>query len=142
MPSQIENSTSRYLKEKELDDCNDRRKTYSTREREREREREATDSGQEHPQRSPQPILMVGSVWVRGAVGAVLLAAMAAVWRAPGAEAHGRLLQPASRSSVWRVPGYGHIAPHNYNDNELNCGGLGVSTEASCWTAAFSELRR
>ena len=38
---------------------------------------------------------------------------------------HGRLMDPPSRSSVWRqnIPG----AVINYNDNSLFCGGFGVS---------------
>lgn len=34
---------------------------------------------------------------------------------------HGRLLEPPSRSSMWRV---GFKTPKNYNDNQLNCGGF------------------
>ena len=38
--------------------------------------------------------------------------------------AHARLLQPASRASLWRfVDG----APNDYDDNEGNCGGRAVS---------------
>ena len=37
---------------------------------------------------------------------------------------HGRLLEPPSRSSMWRV---GFKTPKNYNDNQLNCGGFMVS---------------
>ncbi|XP_014238731.1 uncharacterized protein LOC106660313 [Trichogramma pretiosum] len=36
---------------------------------------------------------------------------------------HGRLIDPVARSSAWR---YGFKAPHNYNDNELFCGGVGI----------------
>ncbi|XP_045185095.2 uncharacterized protein LOC123543096 [Mercenaria mercenaria] len=36
---------------------------------------------------------------------------------------HGRLIQPAQRSSAWR---FGYDNPINYNDNELFCGGAGV----------------
>ncbi|XP_045183781.2 uncharacterized protein LOC123542162 [Mercenaria mercenaria] len=36
---------------------------------------------------------------------------------------HGRLKQPAQRSSAWR---YGFDNPPNYNDMELFCGGFGV----------------
>ena len=39
-------------------------------------------------------------------------------------EGHGRLLEPPSRSSMWRQ-GYSNLI--NYNDNELNCGGANVS---------------
>ena len=38
---------------------------------------------------------------------------------------HGRLVEPPSRSSMWR---YGFDTPHNYDDNAINCGGLYVST--------------
>ena len=38
---------------------------------------------------------------------------------------HGRLVEPPSRSSMWR---YGFNTPHNYDDNALNCGGLNVGT--------------
>ncbi|XP_048506013.1 uncharacterized protein LOC105686872 isoform X2 [Athalia rosae] len=34
---------------------------------------------------------------------------------------HGRLIEPPSRASMWR---YGFDTPHNYNDNELYCGGF------------------
>ncbi|OWF49967.1 hypothetical protein KP79_PYT23205 [Mizuhopecten yessoensis] len=33
---------------------------------------------------------------------------------------HGRLLEPAGRSSMWR---FGYNTPVNYNDNQLFCGG-------------------
>ncbi|XP_018496560.1 uncharacterized protein LOC100907903 [Galendromus occidentalis] len=36
-------------------------------------------------------------------------------------DGHGRLLDPPSRSSMWRM---GFRTPKNYNDNELFCGGL------------------
>lgn len=36
---------------------------------------------------------------------------------------HGRLMDPPSRSSMWRL---GFETPANYNDNELFCGGFGV----------------
>ena len=38
----------------------------------------------------------------------------------PGTEGHGRLLEPPSRASAWRV---GFDTPPNYSDNELYCGG-------------------
>jgi len=41
---------------------------------------------------------------------------------------HGRLLDPAGRSTIWRTPGFGHL-PHNYNDNQLFCGGYQVQYE-------------
>ena len=34
---------------------------------------------------------------------------------------HGRLMDPPSRNSMWKV---GFQNPANYNDNELNCGGF------------------
>ena len=37
---------------------------------------------------------------------------------------HGRLVDPPSRSSVWR---YGFNTEHNYEDNQLFCGGFTVS---------------
>lgn len=39
-------------------------------------------------------------------------------------DAHGRLLEPPARNTLWR---FGFKAPANYNDNELFCGGIGVS---------------
>ncbi|XP_042903334.1 uncharacterized protein [Parasteatoda tepidariorum] len=38
-------------------------------------------------------------------------------------QGHGRLLEPPSRSSMWR---FGYNSPPNYNDNELFCGGIYV----------------
>ena len=38
-------------------------------------------------------------------------------------EGHGRLLEPPSRASAWRL---GFATPINYNDNELFCGGFNV----------------
>jgi len=38
-----------------------------------------------------------------------------------GVEGHGRLIEPPSRSSMWR---YGFDTPPNYNDHELYCGGF------------------
>ncbi|GFO23683.1 hypothetical protein PoB_005018800 [Plakobranchus ocellatus] len=40
-----------------------------------------------------------------------------------GVKGHGRLLEPPSRGSMWRL---GYPAPVNYNDNQLFCGGVGV----------------
>lgn len=37
---------------------------------------------------------------------------------------HGRLMEPPSRSSMWRL---GYNTPHNYQDNELFCGGFQVN---------------
>lgn len=42
-----------------------------------------------------------------------------------GVSAHGRLISPPSRSSMWR---FGFSTPENYNDNELFCGGIAVIT--------------
>ncbi|XP_012282768.1 uncharacterized protein LOC105700977 [Orussus abietinus] len=39
----------------------------------------------------------------------------------PEAIGHGRLIEPPSRASMWR---YGFDTPHDYNDNELYCGGF------------------
>ncbi|UYV73625.1 hypothetical protein LAZ67_11000076 [Cordylochernes scorpioides] len=52
-----------------------------------------------------------------------LLLAVAAVLLPRPAEAHGRLLEPPSRSSMWR---FGFRTKPNYNDNELFCGGWAV----------------
>jgi len=36
---------------------------------------------------------------------------------------HGRMMNPAARSSVWRVPQFAHLnPPTNWNDNEIWCG--------------------
>ncbi|GAB6020732.1 hypothetical protein CHUAL_003396 [Chamberlinius hualienensis] len=51
--------------------------------------------------------------------GAILLAVLAMASKS--VEAHGRLLQPPSRSTMWR---FGFRTPPNYNDHELFCGGL------------------
>ena len=42
----------------------------------------------------------------------------------PGVQGHGRLMEPPSRGSMWRV---GFNTPKDYNDNQLNCGGFAVS---------------
>jgi hypothetical protein len=39
--------------------------------------------------------------------------------------AHGRLIMPPARSSMWR---YGFPTPENYNDTGLNCGGQTVKS--------------
>lgn len=41
------------------------------------------------------------------------------------ADCHGRLLEPPARNTLWR---FGYKALANYNDNELFCGGIGVSS--------------
>ncbi|XP_073982144.1 uncharacterized protein [Rhodnius prolixus] len=43
-----------------------------------------------------------------------------------GVEAHGRLMDPPARNSMWR---FGFPTPVNYNDNELFCGGYAVQWE-------------
>ena len=35
--------------------------------------------------------------------------------------AHGRMMDPPARNSMWR---FGFVNPINYNDNELFCGGV------------------
>lgn len=40
-----------------------------------------------------------------------------------GVSSHGMVLNPVARGSRWR---YNSSAPHNYNDAELNCGGMSV----------------
>jgi hypothetical protein len=40
--------------------------------------------------------------------------------RLAGVSAHGRLMNPPARNSMWR---FGFPNPVNYNDNELFCGG-------------------
>lgn len=44
------------------------------------------------------------------------------------ARGHGRLLNPPSRSSMWR---YGFPTPVNYQDNQLWCGGSWVRAKTS-----------
>ncbi|XP_045212254.2 uncharacterized protein LOC123563489 isoform X2 [Mercenaria mercenaria] len=44
----------------------------------------------------------------------------------PGISGHGRLIDPPSRSSMWR---YGFKNPPNYDDNQLYCGGVQVQYE-------------
>lgn len=44
------------------------------------------------------------------------------------ASAHGTLVDPVSRNSLWRID---NSAPVNYNDIELFCGGIGVSSVAA-----------
>ena len=46
---------------------------------------------------------------------------MLCTWRTDG---HGRLIEPPSRSSMWR---YGFSTSPNYNDHELYCGGKLIS---------------
>nr|QSC42437.1 lytic polysaccharide monooxygenase B [Coptotermes gestroi] len=42
-------------------------------------------------------------------------------WLLYNVEAHGRLIEPPSRATMWR---YGFSTPPNYNDHELYCGGF------------------
>ncbi|XP_042869960.1 uncharacterized protein LOC122251840 [Penaeus japonicus] len=58
-----------------------------------------------------------GSAWAL-AVGVLVLLARV--------EGHGRMHYPAGRSTAWR---HGFGTPINYNDDELNCGGLGTQYE-------------
>jgi hypothetical protein len=40
---------------------------------------------------------------------------------------HGRLMEPPNRSSLWRFPEFDELGvPHNYEDNQLFCGGVAV----------------
>lgn len=43
-----------------------------------------------------------------------------------GVDAHGTMIDPVSRNSLWRVD---QSAPVNYDDTELFCGGIGVSSQ-------------
>ncbi|XP_048759712.1 uncharacterized protein LOC125669290 isoform X3 [Ostrea edulis] len=43
-------------------------------------------------------------------------------------QGHGRLIDPPSRSSMWR---YGYRNPPNYNDNQLYCGGVQIQYEVN-----------
>lgn len=47
----------------------------------------------------------------------------------PGISGHGRLIDPPSRSSMWR---YGFNNPPNYDDNQLYCGGVQVPERFFC----------
>lgn len=44
-------------------------------------------------------------------------------------EGHGMIMRPVNRASMWRMKNetYSASAPADYNDNELFCGGYGVS---------------
>ncbi|XP_011166939.1 uncharacterized protein LOC105200861 [Solenopsis invicta] len=52
------------------------------------------------------------------ALGLTLIVSLLVVRRA---SAHGRLIEPPSRASMWR---YGFDTPHDYNDHECYCGGF------------------
>lgn len=53
----------------------------------------------------------------------LVLAVLLVTERFNVAEAHGMILDPPGRSSMWR---FGFNVPENYDDNGLNCGGQGV----------------
>lgn len=50
-----------------------------------------------------------------------LLGLAVILWLLQNVEAHGRLIEPPSRATMWR---YGFSTPPNYNDHELYCGGF------------------
>ena len=58
-------------------------------------------------------------------MNALLIALTYLVLMKTEVEGHGRLIDPPSRSSMWR---YGFKTPANYDDNSLYCGGFDVST--------------
>nr|XP_018912735.1 PREDICTED: uncharacterized protein LOC109041033 isoform X1 [Bemisia tabaci] len=64
--------------------------------------------------------------------------------REAGVDAHGRLMDPPARNSMWR---FGFPNPVNYNDNELYCGGYAVQWEQNggkcgvCGDAYNSQIR-
>lgn len=45
--------------------------------------------------------------------------------------AHGYMSSPAARNSAWR---FGFDVAADYNDNELSCGGRGVSPTSQRWS--------
>lgn len=53
----------------------------------------------------------------------VLVTVVGVAWQVRPVQGHGRLMEPPSRSSMWRV---GFKTEPNYNDNELFCGGYSV----------------
>ncbi|XP_013405752.1 uncharacterized protein LOC106170437 [Lingula anatina] len=53
---------------------------------------------------------------------------MAVVSLSSAVDGHGMLLNPAGRSSMWRL---GYDVNPNYSDNELNCGGLGMQWDTN-----------
>lgn len=53
----------------------------------------------------------------------VVALAVGLVVHVPGSAGHGRLMDPPSRSSLWRA---GFNNPPNYDDNQLFCGGFSV----------------
>jgi hypothetical protein len=50
--------------------------------------------------------------------------ALVVLLMAIGTHQHGHLMEPVNRSSMWRR---GYPTPVNYQDNEVFCGGFGVS---------------
>ncbi|KAL8573639.1 hypothetical protein ACOMHN_007192 [Nucella lapillus] len=56
----------------------------------------------------------------------VALAVVCLVLHVPGTVGHGRLMDPPSRSSLWRLD---FNSPPNYDDNQLFCGGFSVQWE-------------
>ena len=64
--------------------------------------------------------------WLGGAGAWCVMLVVVVSWLPglPGVAGHGRLLNPPSRSSMWRV---GFNNPPNYDDNQLFCGGFSVS---------------
>jgi len=57
-------------------------------------------------------------------IGKFLISIVLTAYIVEEAESHGRLIEPPARNTLWR---FGFKAQPNYNDNELFCGGIGVS---------------
>lgn len=61
-------------------------------------------------------------------------------------EGHGRLIQPPSRSTVWRylsdelIEPYESIVEINYNDNQLFCGGAQVNISLLCISCKIQDV--
>ncbi|XP_076458575.1 uncharacterized protein LOC143292274 [Babylonia areolata] len=72
----------------------------------------------------------VGSVWVwvvvRRRWWPVVVVVVVSACCVPGVRGHGRLMDPPSRSSLWRL---GFHNPPNYDDNQLFCGGFNLQWE-------------
>ena len=51
---------------------------------------------------------------------------------------HGYMLEPPSRASAFRVPGY-ESWPTNYDDNQMYCGGRVVSIYLNPFTAVMTS---
>lgn len=58
------------------------------------------------------------------AIKLILIAVLSGVVLIGHVFGHGTVIDPVSRSTRWR---YNSSAPPNWNDNELYCGGYGVS---------------